>query len=273
MYFASDRPGGFGPGPPATPTADLYQSYRADIHNDFGWGKPTNLGAGVNTAASENGNGYFDNGGHPQLFFGSDRIGPAGSADLYVSNLQADGTWGPATLIPELSSSSTENRPTVRADGLEIFFYSGRAGGVAGSTDLWTSTRASIDAAWSTPVDVGAPVDSSVTEIHPYLSADARTMVFASTRAGGLGMSDLWITTRTVTYASLCALTQVEVADAGIANSLCKKLDAAAASATRGNTNARDGQLGAYRNELDAQSGEALTAGGAALLQSLSETL
>jgi len=41
----------------------------------------------------------------------------------------------------------------------------------------------------------------------------------------------------------------------------------------RGNTNARDGELGAYRNELDAQSGEALTPGGAALLQSLSETL
>jgi hypothetical protein len=81
------------------------------------------------------------------------------------------------------------------------------------------------------------------------------------------------MTTRTVTYASLCALTQTEVADAGIASSLCKKLDAAAASAARGNMNARDGQLGAFRNELDAQAGKALTAGGAALLQSLSESL
>jgi Tol biopolymer transport system component len=262
MFFASTRPGGFG-GP------DLYQSYRADIHDDFGWQEPTNLGAGVNTAAAENGNGYFDNGGHPQVYFGSDRLGPAGNSVFWMSNLQADGTWGQATLVPELGGG---NRPSVRQDGLEIFFYSNRAGG-AGAIDLWTATRATVDEAWSTPVNVGPTVNSSVNDQHPYVSANGEVLVFFSNRAGGSGGNDLWVTTRTVTYASLCALTQSEVADAGIANSLCKKLDAAAASAARGNMNARDGQLGAYRNELGAQAGKALTAGGAALLQSISESL
>ena len=196
MFFASDRPGGFGPST-GTPTSDLYESYRADIHDDFGWQTPTNLGPNVNTAASENGNGYFDNGGHPQLYFGSDRIGPAGNADLYVSNQQPDGTWGAATPIPELSSTATENRPTLRQDGLEIFFYSARPGGVAGSIDLWTSTRASVDAPWSTPFNVGTTVNSSATDLHPYLSADALTLVFGSARPGGSGATDLWIATRT----------------------------------------------------------------------------
>jgi hypothetical protein len=263
MFFASDRAGGFG-------LADLYQSYRADIHDDFGWQAPTNLGPNVNTAANENGNGYFDNGGAPQLLFGSDRPGGLGLADLYSSDLQADGTWGPASLIPELNSNTNDNRPNIRQDGLEIFFYSSRAGG-QGGVDLWTATRATVDAAWSTPVDVGPIVNSSSNDQHPSLSADAKTLVFFSARPGGFGGSDLYMTTRTVTYASLCALTQTEVADAGIASSLCKKLDAAAAA--RGNTNARDGQLGAFRNELDAQAGKALTVGGAALLQSISESL
>ena len=194
MFFASDRPGGYGP-TTGTPTSDLYESYRANVHDDFGWQTPTNLGAGVNTAASENGNGYFYNGGHPQLYFGSDRIGPAGSADLYVSNQQPDGTWGQATLIPELSSPATENRPTLRQDGLEIFFYSARTGSIGGSTDLWTSTRTSVDAPWSAPVDVTS-VNSSATDLHPYLSTDALSLVFSSARPGSQS-TDLWITTRT----------------------------------------------------------------------------
>jgi hypothetical protein len=188
MFFASDRAGGYG-GP------DLYESYRADVHDDFGWGTPTNLGAGVNSAAADNGNGYFENGGHPQLYFGSDRIGPAGSADLYVSDLMADGTWGTARLVPELNSTATENRPTLRQDGLEIFFYSARAGSI-GSSDIWTSTRSSVDAPWSTPVDLGSAVNTSASEVHPYLSADAESLIFSSAQPGGTGMSDLYVTTR-----------------------------------------------------------------------------
>ena len=40
-------------------------------------------------------------------------------------------------------------------------------------------------------------MNSSVTELHPYLSADALSLVFSSARAGGSGSGDLWIATRT----------------------------------------------------------------------------
>ena len=189
MFFASDRPGGFGPPPPATPTPDLYQSYRADIHDDFGWQTPTNLGANVNTAAARTGTATSTT--EATRNCSSVAIGwvPPGSPDLYVSNRQADGSWGPATRIPELSSPGTENRPSLRQDGLEIFFYSDRAGS-AGS-DIWTATRASVDAAWSTPVNLGPTVNSSATDQHPYLSANGEALVFSSSRAGGSGSLDL----------------------------------------------------------------------------------
>jgi hypothetical protein len=190
MFFASTRPGGFG-------GTDLWQSYRVDVHNDFGWQTPTNLGATVNTGAAENGNGYFDNGGSPQLFFGSDRLGPVGNSDLYVTNRQADGSWGPASRIAELSTPSSENRPTLRQDGLEIFFYSDRAGS-AGS-DIWTATRASVGVAWSTPVNLGPSVNSSTTDLHPYVSANGEVLFFASSRPGSLGSTDLYMTTRDAT--------------------------------------------------------------------------
>jgi hypothetical protein len=187
MFFASDRAGGFG-------LADIYEAYRPDVHDEFGWQTPVNLGAGVNSSADDNGVGYFDNGGHPQLFFGSGRFGGA-ARDLFLSNLQEDGTWGAATLIAELSSPNTENRPTVRQDGLEIFFYSDRPGGV-GSTDIWTSTRATVDLPWSTPVNLGPTVNSAGADVHPYLSLDATTLIYSSAGLGGFGGSDLFMITR-----------------------------------------------------------------------------
>jgi hypothetical protein len=193
MFFASSRTGGFG-------GQDIWASWRPQTHDDFGWQAPTNLGAGVNTAFNDNGVGYFENDdrGAPQLFFGSNRTGGLGGTDLYMSTLQADGSWGPSTLIPGLNSTADDNRPNIRHDGLEIFFYSARAG--AGGTDLWTATRDTVDAAWSTPVNLGTPVNTSANEFHPYLAANAETLFFGSDRADGSGGLDLYVTTRSKSH-------------------------------------------------------------------------
>jgi hypothetical protein len=189
MFFGSDRAGGFG-------ANDIWASWRPQTHDDFGWEAPVNLGAGVNTASIDTGPSYFENddGGVPQLFF-IGGPGGLGFADLYMSELQADGTWGPATSIPELNSSGNEARPSIRHDGLEIFFHSNRAGGL-GSTDLWVATRDTVDAPWSTPVNVGAAVNTSDAEARPYLSADGEMLFFNSNRPGGFGGGDLYMTTR-----------------------------------------------------------------------------
>ncbi len=71
------------------------------------------------------------------------------------------------------------------------------------------------------------------------------------------------------TYADLCRLTERLVTKASIAQALCTKLENAAAAAARGNLNARDGMLNAYRNQVDAQTGKSVSAADAALLKSL----
>jgi Tol biopolymer transport system component len=194
MFFASDRAGGFG-------GFDIWASWRPQIHDDFGWQAPINLGAGVNTTASETGSGYFENddGGASQLLFGSTRPGGLGGADLYMSELQADGSWGPATPIGELNSTANDNRPNIRHDGLEIYFYSNRAGG-AGGNDLWVASRENVEAPWSTPVNLGVPVNTSDNEVHPYLAADGETLFFYSPRPGGFGRGDLYMTTRSKSH-------------------------------------------------------------------------
>jgi len=102
-------------------------------------------------------------------------------------------------LIAELSyPNAPDGFPSVRRDGKEIFFSSGRPGGVS-QFDLWTSTRPSVHDSWSAPVNLGPPVNTQFGEFQPDLSFDGRTLLFMVGPArGGLGGFDIWMSTRTV---------------------------------------------------------------------------
>lgn len=79
--------------------------------------------------------------------------------------------------------------------------------------------------------------------------------------------------TVSVTAGSLCNLTRRFVSHAGIANSLCVKLNAAEAAAARGNLAAKAGPLNAYVKEVQAQTGKSVSAANAAILISLAGKL
>jgi hypothetical protein len=189
LFFASDRPGGSG-------STDIWMSRRDNPRDDFGWGPPVNLGPGVNTAAGEAGSTLFERLNDDEdedgaiLIFNSDR---AGSQDLYMSMRRQDGSYGAATAITELNTPFTDARPTIRSDGLEIFFFSNRPG--SRGLDLWTATRSSARDPWSTPVNVGLVVNSAFGDIQPYLSRDATALFFGSNRPGS-NNGDIWMTTR-----------------------------------------------------------------------------
>jgi len=193
LYFASDRPGGSG-------SLDLWVSRRADTHDDFGavgWQPAVNLGSIVNTAAIDAGPSYFANGEEtPQLFLASDRPGGPGGLDIYVSEQNADGSFGPAVLVAELDTPVTDQAPDIRDDGLEMFIMSNRGAAIQGF-DLWVSNRQTVFDPWSTPVNLGTVVNTAYVEGQPSLSADRRTLYFYSNRPGGRGGDDLYMTTRT----------------------------------------------------------------------------
>lgn len=76
-----------------------------------------------------------------------------------------------------------------------------------------------------------------------------------------------------VTYDSLGNLVRRFVTKHGIANSLVAKLNAAEAAQARGNIKTVEGVLGAFMNELSAQSGKNITDENAAILIGLAEAL
>ncbi|MHC4433879.1 MAG: TolB family protein [Planctomycetota bacterium] len=55
---------------------------------------------------------------------------------------------------------------------------------------------AKADFTFGTPTDLGPPVNSSAWEVAPNISADGLELFFWSTRPGGSGQGDIWVTTR-----------------------------------------------------------------------------
>lgn len=191
LFFVSERVGGYG-------KQDLYVARRRTKRDDFGWESPVNLGGGVNSSGHDFTPTVFEDEATGQviLYFGSDRPGGLGSVDIYSSLLGADGTFEAAILVAELSTPSIDERPFVRKDGLELLFNSDRPGSL-GSTDLWVATRENTAELWSTPVNLGAGVNSASAEVRPSLSFDGLTLYFNSNRPGGAGSSDIYVAYRT----------------------------------------------------------------------------
>ncbi len=192
LYFTSRRPGGYG-------GADLWVTTRDMIDDE--WGTPVNLGSTVNSSAWDVGPSISADG--LSLFFAS---GPGrggyGGRDIWVTTrATTEDDWGtPVNLGPTVNSSTFDNSPSISADGLSLFFDSMRPGG-SGSGDLWVTTRPTTDDPWGTPVNLGPTVNGPASDALPGISADGLALFFSSyddepLRPGGLGGSDIWVTTR-----------------------------------------------------------------------------
>jgi hypothetical protein len=167
LFFLSNRLG--------SESSDIWVAWRENSHDDFGWGTPVNLGAGVNTPGFEGGPGYFENdeGGAPQLYFNRNPAPVAAGGDIYVSEQAVDGSFGTAVPVGELNSDSTDQRPSVAHTGLDVHFFSTRVG--SRSNDIWVSTRESVLAPWSAPTNLGPPINTGVGELHPLIVSHGGT--------------------------------------------------------------------------------------------------
>lgn len=90
--------------------------------------------------------------------------------------------WAPPRHLTELDDTEDTEDPSVTEDKLTIVWTSGRRGG-AGSTDIWTATRARVDAPFGNISNISELNDTS-SESSPEISADGSTIFFASDRNG-----------------------------------------------------------------------------------------
>ena len=117
--------------------------------------------------------------------------GPNDDEDLMIST-NVEGQWqSPVSISDNINSELNEGTCTISADGRTLIFTScqGREG--YGSCDLYISRK--NGGIWSDPENMGSSINSSAWDSQPSLSADGRILYFVSTRSGGLGGQDIWV--------------------------------------------------------------------------------
>lgn len=130
LYFASDRPGGYG-------GTDLWVS-RKDENGK--WGKPMDLGPDVNTKGDERTPSiafdgrtlYYSSDGYPD----GDREKSAGGFDVYVTRFQGSRWSKPLNLGYPINSSGDDAFVSSTLSGDTLYFASNRSGGF-GSFDVY----------------------------------------------------------------------------------------------------------------------------------------
>ncbi len=119
--------------------------------------------------------------------------------------LQADrfdnAEWSePVNLGPVVNSSALDANAGLSPDGLTLYFVSARTGGL-GDNDIWMSHRQCVPCDWETPVNLGAPINSAAIEGAPTVSDNGQMLFFFSTRPGGFGSADIYVSHRISTGA------------------------------------------------------------------------
>lgn len=123
-----------------------------------------------------------------QLFFTG--IQSPNGEDIFMAQRQNDTWQTPQNLSAAINSSNNEGTCTISANGRILVFTACGRPDSFGSCDLYVSYKKGDQ--WTKPENLGSEINSRSWESQPSLSADGRTLYFASDRQGGMGKSDIW---------------------------------------------------------------------------------
>jgi outer membrane protein OmpA-like peptidoglycan-associated protein len=161
---------------------DIYQS---NI-NGSEWEEPVSMGPEINSISWETSGCLSQDG--KKFYFTSDRPGGQGGLDIYVSEKNANGSWGKAeNLGSTVNTPGNEDAPFLHADGTLYFGSDGHPG--LGDYDIFKSENK--NGQWLKPVNLGYPVNTPKFENYFFMSVDKKRGYFSSVRHEGVGNSDI----------------------------------------------------------------------------------
>ncbi len=137
---------------------NIYQSR----FEDDSWSNVTKLNNNINTKYWESHATMTRDG--RRIYFTSNRRESIGGLDIFMSEHDSTGDWGPAVnLGPEINTVYNEETPFLANDDRTLFFSS-RGHFNIGGYDIFRSDLGA-DGRWSTPVNIGYPVNTPDDEL------------------------------------------------------------------------------------------------------------
>ena len=179
LYYAADyAEQGYG-------RYDIYKVQRSP----WGWSKPKNLGQRINSDFWDSAPSIAPDGN--SIYFASNRPEGYGGIDIYVSFKNEKGYWEEAiNLGPTINTKGDDQTPFIHADNQSLYFSSnGRLG--FGGSDIYVS-RKKIDGNWTTPVNLGYPINTYDNEGSIAVASNGATAYIASDRSDTRGELDIY---------------------------------------------------------------------------------
>ncbi|WMJ73083.1 hypothetical protein RCC89_07905 [Cytophagaceae bacterium ABcell3] len=167
-------------------SGDLYMS---ELEGDE-WTKPVKLPEGINSKDWEPSASFSAD--ERTLYFTSDRKGGYGGTDIYYVKKLPNGEWAvPRNLGDKINTPFNEDSPFMHPDGKTLYFSSNGHKSMGGF-DIFYSELDEETGEWSTPVNVGYPINTPHDDVYFSWSADGTTAYFSSYRENSEGDIDIY---------------------------------------------------------------------------------
>ena len=127
-----------------------------------------------------------------KIFFSSERPGGLGGKDIYMATLEPDSGWGDVkNLGPTINTPYDDDAPFIHPSG-EFLIFSSKGHNSMGGYDLFRTDLVG-DTAWSDPVSLGYPINTTGDDIYYVMTADGRKGYYSSGSIGGMGQQDIYL--------------------------------------------------------------------------------
>lgn len=115
--------------------------------------------------------------------------------DFYMARNNGNDTtflWQLATpLAAPINTENNEGAICISPDGKKLFFAAKDRKDTEGGFDLYYCIKSGAE--WVGPYNLGRPLNTPAWDSQPCISADGKSLYFASRRKGGLGGIDIWV--------------------------------------------------------------------------------